>query len=181
MKIYREDQTMMANRYNVFSRGSSLVLLVTAVLLLLTGCAGGNYGKLARDRDLDNMFLNYEVLPDHNYYITGGYNRPDAILAINKEYELDNSANIWVPVPNVDTGQMHLWIESIDPNENYRYSGVYYAAYILAPDGKRVGAWFAIENQTTVKFLGGNRIQVYPPNSQQDFNFRRGMMFHEGR
>ncbi|MDH3776076.1 MAG: hypothetical protein OER59_03360, partial [Desulfobulbaceae bacterium] len=63
---------------------------------------------------------------------------------------------------------------------NYRYSGRYFAAYILDTTGKRVGAWFAIENYTTVKFLEGNKIQVYPPQQYQNFNLRRGGMFQDG-
>ena len=40
------------------------------VLLILAACAAGNYGTLEWDRELDNTFVNYQVLPDHRYYIT---------------------------------------------------------------------------------------------------------------
>ena len=181
-KIYEEDKAMIVKTHGAFNRLNRFLTLVAAffALFLLAGCAGGNYGKLDRDRDLDNMFLNYEVLPDHRYYITGGYDWPNAILAIHRDYELENSGNIWVGVPDVNTGQMRRWIDAIDPNENYRYSGAYYAAYILDPNGKRVGAWFAIENQTTVKFLEGNKIQVYPPQVRPDMKFGRGFVFGNG-
>ena len=142
-------------------------------LFVLLGCAGGNYGKLERNRELDNMFLNYEVLPDHNYYTTGGYDRPNAILALQKDYELDNTANLWVSIPNVNTAQMRVWIDTIDPDENFRYSGRYFASYILGPNGKRIGAWFAIENTTTVKFLGEKRVQVYTPDLNQELFINR--------
>ena len=168
---------MNKNKYNFFNSSSLLLVLLAAAisLLLFTGCAGGTYGKMDRDRDLDNMFLDYEVLPGHRYYITGGYAAPRAILAVQNDYELDNPGNLWVPVPGVNSGQMRRWIDTIAPVQNYRYSGAYFAAYILNPEGKRVGAWFATENQTTVKFLAGNRIVVYPPNSNQDFLQNRGL------
>ncbi len=173
---------MIVNTRDTFNRMKRVLTLLAAffALFLLAGCAGGNYGKLDRDRDLDNMFLNYEVLPDHRYYITGGYDWPSAILAIHRDYELENSGNLWVGVPNVNSAQMRKWIENIDPDENYRYSGRYFAAYILDTTGKRVGAWFAIENYTTVKFLEGNKIQVYPPQQFQNINFRRGGKFQGG-
>jgi hypothetical protein len=173
---------MLVKRNDTFNPRRMVFTLLSAfvVLSLLGGCAGGNYGKIARDRDLDNMFLNYEVLPGHRYYITGGYAWPKAILAIQKDYELENSGNLWVSVPNVDSAQMRIWIENIDPNENYRYSGRYFAAYILDPAGKRVGAWFAIESQTTVKFLAGNKIQVYPPSEKPELNIRRGLISGSG-
>ena len=99
MIVKKYDTCSSWNRYVAF-------LAVIISLFLLVGCAGGNFGKLTRDRDLDNMFLNYEVLPDHRYYSTGGYDSPKAILAIHRDYELDNPGNLWVSIPNVDSAQM---------------------------------------------------------------------------
>ncbi len=170
---------MTGKRFIYFNSCYGFITQLAALLIIfvLAGCAGGSYGKLDRNRDLDNMFLNYEVLPDHHYYITGGYGAPSAILAIDKKYELVNAGNLWIGVPNVDSAQMRKWIYTIDPSANYRYTDSYFAAYILNPDGKRVGAWFAVENQTTVKFLEGNKIEVYPPQPQPNFNLRRGFIF----
>ena len=147
-------------------------LATILALFLLAGCAtGGNFGKLERNRDLDNMFLRYEVLPDHRYYSTGGFDAPSAILAVHTDYELDNSGNLWRGVPNVDYAQMRKWIDTIAPEENYRAGG-YFAAYILDPNGKRVGAWYSIQSTTTVKFLEGHKILVYTPDLGPDLNFR---------
>jgi hypothetical protein len=88
---------------------------------------------------------------------------------------LENSGNLWVPVPNVDSGQMRKWMETIAPEQNYRWSNAYFAAYILDPTGKRVGAWYAIESQTTVKFLEGNKIQVYTPTKNPNLQLERGL------
>lgn len=173
---------MKMKTYDSFNMMKRLVTLLAVfiALFLLVGCAGGNYGKIARDRDLDNMFLSYEVLPDHRYYTSGGYDSPNAILAIHTDYELDNPRNLWVAIPNVDTGQMRKWIDTIAPDQNYRRSGSYFAAYILNPDGNRVGAWFSIENYTTVKFLEGNKVQVYPPPLNRDFYRPRGFGINFG-
>ncbi len=167
---------MMGKMFNTLSKWNRLSTLLAAILtlFLLIGCAaGGNYGKLDRDRDLDNMFLNYEVLPDHRYYTSGGYDAPDAILAIHRDYELDNPGNLWVTIPTVDYAQMRKWIDTIAPEENYRADG-YFAAYILDPNGKRVGAWYSIQSTTTVKFVEGNKILVYTPDLGPDLN-NRGM------
>ena len=87
---------------------------------------------------------------------------------------MDNSGNLWRGIPSVDNAQMKKWIDTIAPEQDYRYSNAYFAAYILNPTGKRVGAWYAIESQTTVKFLEGNKIQVYTPSPAQDMGLRRG-------
>lgn len=157
-----------------FDNRNRLCTLLTVIisLFVLAGCAtGGNFGKTERNRDLDNMFLNYEVLPDHRYYTTGGFDAPDAILAIHRDYELDNTKTYWRVIPNVDYAQMRKWIDTIAPEENYRADG-YFAAYILDPNGKRVGAWYSIQSTTTVKFLEGNKILVYTPDLGPDLNFR---------
>jgi hypothetical protein len=151
-------------------------LAAVFVLFQMVACTGANYGKLQRDRDLDNMYLRYEVLPDHLYYITGGYAKPEAILALHKDNELENTRNLWVYVPNVGTTQMRKWIDTISPEQDYMGSNSYFAAYILDPNGKRVGAWYSIEPLTTVKFLEGNKVQVYPPIRDPDIQLNRGFI-----
>lgn len=156
------------------------VLLLITVLAFLTvsGCAGGKYARFDRDRELNKMYLNYEVLPDHNYYTSGGYDAPDAILALKNEYELVDTRNLWVYRPDVSTTRMRIWIDTIAPDQNYRRSNAYFAAYILDPAGKRIGAWYAVEPNTTVKFLDNNKVQIYPPH--QDFNIRLPRSFPKG-
>ena len=168
--MYGEKRTKSGRWDNVLS-----VLAVIILFFLMTGCAtGANNGKLDRNRDLDNMFLKYEVLPDHRYYTTGGFDKPDAILAVHNDYELDNSGNLWRVIPNVDNAQMKKWIDTIAPEQDYRYSNAYFAAYILDPTGKRVGAWYSIEPHATTKFLEGNKVQVYTPSPDLNMGLRRG-------
>ena len=153
-------------------------ILLTSIIAIsfFTGCVttDGTYGTTKRDRDLDNMFLRYEVLPDHNYYTSGGYDKPDAILALHKDYVLDNTKTYWRLIPNVDYAQMRKWIDTIAPEQDYRYSNAYFAAYILDPDGKRIGAWYAIDPHATVKFLEGNMVLVHTPVIRPDIQMRRG-------
>jgi hypothetical protein len=163
---------MLGKTYNTFNIWNRFFTLLTSIiaLSLLTGCVttDGNYGTTKRDRDLDNMFLRYEVLPDHNYYTTGGYDKPDAILALHKDYELDNTKTYWRLIPNVDYAQMRKWIDTIAPEQDYRYSNAYFAAYILDPEGKRIGAWYAIDPHATVKFLEENKVLVHTPTPDLD-------------
>ena len=141
-----------------------MAILAAALVvgLVVAGCAstGANRGSLVRNRDLEKTILAYEVLPDHNYYTSGGYDLPNAILAIHKDYEL--VTDLWQSIPNVDTAQMRKWIDTIAPDQNYGIRG-YYAAYILDPAGKKVGFWYSIQDSTTIKFLGDNKLQVYTP------------------
>jgi len=147
-----------------WSRGLFLTLFSAATLLLVVGCtAGANRGSLQRDRDLDNQFLRYEVVPDHHYYFSGSHDKPNAILGIHKDYELVST--LWQPV-QISSEQLEKWIRFIAP-ESYRGTGAYYGAYILDPEGKRVGFWYSMQGTTTIKFPGGNKIEVYTPQLQQ--------------
>ncbi len=163
MKKYRELE-------NVKISEILLVLLVGLfILAAFNGCASGNYGSMTFDRELDNKFTNHQVLPEHSYYITGGYTAPTAILAIHNSYQLDNSSKLWIPVPDVDSSKLKNWIDNLDYNEGFVKGNDYMAAYILAPDGKRVGAWYSSERQTTVQFLEGNMLKVFTPDLKPTF------------
>jgi hypothetical protein len=156
----------------------NLLSLSAAMLsfIFLVGCAtGGRYATFKRSRDLNYRYLNYEVLPDHKYYTSGGYDNPDAILALHTDYELADSAGLWTNFPNVDYEQMRKWIDTIAPEQDHRFTNGYFATYILDPDGKKVGVWYSIETFTTVKFLEGNKVLVYTPDVNMNIDFSRGL------
>ena len=149
--------------YKGSTRFRTVTMVAALVVMVLAGCAstGANRGTLVRNRDLEKTILAYEVLPDHNYYTSGGYDLPNAILGIHKDYQL--VTDLWHSIPNVNTAQMRKWIDTISPDMNYGTRG-YYAAYILDPAGKKVGYWYSIQDNTVIKFLGENKIQVYTPD-----------------
>jgi hypothetical protein len=156
----------------LFEKGTGWLRMATlvaalVVIFVFSGCAttGSPKGRMERSRDLDRIFLSYEVLPDHQYYTSGGYDLPNAILAIHNDYEL--VTDLWLSIPNVNSAQIRKWIDTISPEENYRGTRGYFGAYILDPNGNRVGAWYSIQDRTTIKFLGGNKLQVYTPDLNQ--------------
>ena len=157
--------------YNILKRRNNLFTLLASALMLLLlagyAAAGNIYGSLDRDRDLDNMFRNYEVLQDYNYFTSGGYDTPNAILLIQKDYEIDNPGNLWTPIPYVDYEQMRKWVSVISSEQDFNRSGNYYAAYILDQNGQRIGVWYSVEVFATVKFLEGNKVLVYTPELNQ--------------
>jgi hypothetical protein len=157
--------------YNILKRRNNLFTLLASALMLLLlagyAAAGNIYGSLDRDRDLDNMFRNYEVLQDYNYFTSGGYDTPNAILLIQKDYEMDNPGNLWTQIPYVDYEQMRKWVSVISSEQDFNRSGNYYAAYILDQNGQRIGVWYSVEVFATVKFLEGNNVLVYTPELNQ--------------
>jgi hypothetical protein len=179
ISIYMEELAMIRKIYNILERRNSLFTLIASALMifLLAGyaAAANIYGTQKRDRDLDNMFRSYEVLQDYNYYTSGGYDVPNAILLIHKDYKLDNPGNLWVTIPYVDNEQMRKWVSVISSEQDFNRSGNYYATYILDQNGKRVGVWYSVEIFVTSKFLGGNKIFVYTPDLFQNYSSLSGV------
>ncbi|MDX2433916.1 MAG: hypothetical protein QNK14_04810 [Desulfobacterales bacterium] len=160
--------------YNILKRRNNLFTLLASALMLLLlagyAAAGNIYGSLDRDRDLDNMFRNYEVLQDYNYFTSGGYDTPNAILLIQKDYEMDNPGNLGTPIPYVDYEQMRKWVSVISSEQDFNRSGGYTAAYILDRNGQRVGVWYSVEDFATVRILEGKRILAYTPDLFHKFS-----------
>ena len=146
---------MLRKIHNILNRRNTLftILVSTLIILLLVSSAVADiYGTQRRDRDLDNIFHDYEVLQDYNYYTTGGYDKPNAILLIHKDYELNNPKNLWVPIPNVDNNQIRKWVSVISSEQDAERSSDYYATYLFNQNGKKVGVWYSVEVFATVKF-----------------------------
>ena len=173
-----EELAMIKKIFNILNRRKSLFTLLASALMifLLAGyAAAGNYAKLDRDRDLDNMFLSYEVMQDYNYFTSGGYDKPNAILLLHKDYKLDNPGRLWVPIPYVDYEQMRKWISVISSDQNFNRSGDYFAAYILDQNGKRIGIWYSYEPYVTMKLLEGNKVFAYTPELNKNYSILSGV------
>jgi hypothetical protein len=151
---------------DITPRVSSPAVLIV-LLAFVVGCAGsGNYGRLQRSRDVDQIFRTYRVLPDHLYYFTGPAGRPDAIMGIRNEYTLETTQ--WTQFsPSGDTLR-----KAVDSINFYHHTGVHYFPYgffIVDPEGSRLGIWYSIWDWTTVIVKDDNRIEVFPPAKKDPF------------
>lgn len=148
------------------STGLITMLVISAVAGILAGCAtSGIKGSMQPSQELNQKFLNCEVQQGYNYYYSGSFERPNAILGIHKDYQL--VSQLWNTV-ELSSAQLTTWIGAIAPEE-YRGPSGYSAAYILDSNGKKVGIWYSIQNSTGVKFFEGNKVNVnspdlYPPS-----------------
>ena len=142
--------------------GSTRLLLLVAVAFMAS-CAGtGNYGKLVPDDNVKKTFETYQLPPNHTYYYSGPDAFPRAIIGIKTEYRLESK--FWKPVDLTKT-QLKRWLEmggrSRDdyyPNKN--------GADILAPDGGKIGIWYAVKNwkdRVTVKMIDDKTVNISPP------------------
>jgi hypothetical protein len=83
---------------------------------------------------------------------------------VDRDYELENSAQLWKPVPDIDSNKMKYWLSALHNERYLNKPSRYYAAYILDPNGQRVGVWYSYEALATVRFFEGNKLLVYTPD-----------------
>ena len=114
------------------------------------------YGKLKRDRDANQKFQTYKVLPDHLYYTTGLTNIPYAIIGIHKKYKL--RLGMWREV-QLTKPLLRSWVSKMD--NIYGYPP--YGSIILDDNGIPMGIWYSSKQWTTVIIEENNEIAVLAP------------------
>lgn len=147
----------MPNISNKRGRVISTFIILLITQATITGCLE-NYGILKPSLEVDRMFVNLQVLPDHKYYYSGPDAVPDAIIAIHNSYTLDS--RLWKPV-DLTPEQMKKWLDWMTGNLDT--TPFNYGWYILGPSGKELGMWFSPFYHTAIKMKDDNHIEVYTP------------------
>ena len=120
------------------------------------GLPGFKYGKLERDRDINQKFQTYQILPDHKYYTSGRENIPYAIIGVHTDYAL--RPGLWREI-DLTTPLLRSWISQMD--NIYGYPP--YGSAILDNKGNRIGIWFSSKQWTTVIIEEKNEIAILAP------------------
>ena len=159
--MFKHSEKIFADLLRTLWLGTAFLLMFCAV----AGCSG-SYGRLQRDRDADQIFKTYRVLPNHRYFYTGPEGRPDAIMGIQTDYTLETTQ--WTQF-EVSAATLKKWVDAIN---FYHGTGVRhypYGSFILDPMGTRLGIWYSIWDWTTIIVKEDNRIQVFPPAKKNPF------------
>ncbi len=139
------------------------------ILAISSGCAAINRPRmLHRSMEVNKIMESREVLQNHTYYYTGSQDKPDAIIAISNEYQLQESVN-WVRI-KVDEKQLRDWNLVID--NAARIYLTYDGYYIMTPDGRRAGILYSKYSFTVIKYPAPNRIVIYPPDPTPEQRLR---------
>jgi len=137
-----------------FQRPSAVIGL--GLLFLLCSCASSNYGKLETSQEVTKIFDDYQILSDHLYYYSGMQGIPDAIVGIHSNYLL--KSKMW---QQVDFSSFLL--RKLVERMGYVHMITPRGAWILGPDGNRIGVWYSARYQTTVRVGQGNQVVIVPP------------------
>lgn len=132
-------------------------LILATMAVIFAGCAVPLSGRLLSSPELTEVFKRGQILPDHQYYVSGFQRVPYAIIAVDNKYQLQ--AGPWQPI-DMDSTALNQLI--------YRMEHVYSlnprAAWMLDSQGNRLGAWYSSQYQTLIKREKDNRIVVGSPD-----------------
>ena len=126
------------------------------LLFLLCSCASSNYGKLDTSQEVTKIFDNHQILSDHSYYYSGLQGVPDAIIGIHSSYSL--KSKMWQQT-DFSSFLLRKWVDRM----TYVHMATPRGAWILGPDGNRIGVWYSALHQTTVRVGQGNRVVIASP------------------
>jgi hypothetical protein len=138
------------------TRSLFAILILALTALFLAGCIVPSYGRLQSDPEVTRVFEQSQILSNHQYYINGFQRVPYAIIAIDGRYQLRSKR--WQPI-DIDGTTLNQLV--------YRMEHVYSlnprGAWILDPEGNRLGIWYSSTYQTAVRREANNRIIVGAP------------------
>lgn len=129
------------------------------------------YGSSVQDADVKALFENYEYVSNYNYFYTGIANDPEAILGIQKKYELVkvsgriNVTNWQQYEPGGE--KLKELVEAIKAMRNPEQRGSTYGYIIYAPGGDQVGVMYTTNRgwgltYTDIRLKDGKQIVVTP-------------------
>jgi hypothetical protein len=142
--------------------GMKTIILISAIVI--AGCATG-LSQYQRSFDVSVQFEKGRLLDDHRYYAGGPPTKPNAIVALQKEYTLESPH--WREIPDVTPEALKTLVSRISQVDGAEYKErqrMHNGARLFGPDGRQVGAWYSVYDYSQVKFLEDNRVYLsFPP------------------
>ena len=120
------------------------------------GLPSFRYGKLKRDREVNNTFQTYKVLPGYKYYTTGQGKVPNALIGIQDKYKL--RLGMWKKV-QLTTPLLRSWVSQMD--NIYGYPP--YGSIIFDNEGRQIGIWYSSKQWTTILIEDNNEVAILAP------------------
>lgn len=152
----------MTHEYYYRFRRTALLLFL--ILVGIAGCAFHRYARFENSAEVTRMFNTNSVPEYFRYYINGREDLPYAIIGIDPRYRL--ASPFWQPVaPN--TKEFEAKVDFIWKPDTWAKYESGQGAWILSPDGEKIGIWYSMYPSTAVKVLADKQIDVdspYNPN-----------------
>jgi hypothetical protein len=131
-------------------------IFIVMTLAVLSGCSSPSYGRLQSSHEVTQLFQDNQILSDHLYYYSGFQRIPYGIIGIDNKFTLRSGR--WRPIELDPT-----LLNQLDYRMRHVYSREPRGAWILDPEGRRVGIWYSARYQTTVIMEKDNQVVVVTP------------------
>ena len=140
-----------------------MLFSLTIAVVSVVSCSGtGNYGRLYPNDKVKNTFETYQLPSDYMYYYSGSDADPDVVIGIQNDYDLESK--FWKPVALTQT-LLKRWFQ-LGRKTRTGYNPDRNGSDILAPDGRKVGIWYALKNwraRATVKMIDDKTVNISLP------------------
>ena len=154
---------------NLTKMGKPTLLAVLVLVLIqniLSGCAttGRKGSSIMPSREATEIWHSYEILPNYHYYTSGPKSQPNFIIGIDDKYHL--TSKLWKPV-DLTPEMLKNWFNYINPRVGYSQDP--YGAFIVGPNGERLGLWYSIRDWRTVgsaSLSENNQVSVTAPSKR---------------
>lgn len=152
-------------------RSGYFYFLCVLSFVIIMGCAGKyfkNYGGIVPNKDVRNVFENYQIDPDFNYYYSGSDVYPNALMGLKKTYTLES--DLWKKVEmtpqlfrefvkNMQTKALTLGLNQ-------------YGFAILDNKGNQIGIWYSLLSvRTVVQMKDNNVVVIHTPDIETYLKF----------
>ena len=144
----------------------TVLSLPALICIFIAGCASNwtkNNGSTEQDDTVKTMFETYEYVSDYNYFFSGYASSPEAILGIQRDFELIKVSG-WANKTSwqqfeADGARVEELVEAMRRQRPYGY-------IIKAPDGDKIGVLYTsrwgTRYITEVRLMDGNQLAVTP-------------------
>ena len=137
MKTDQKKYEIGAGRPGITHRAAVwLGVCLLAVGIVISGCAGGNYGRFNRSAEVAADFEKGQSNPQYDYYFYGRELAPHAIIGIDKTYRVPSKLwKAFTPTP-AELKRMADYVLLV-------HNALPYGAYIVDASGNRLGVWYS--------------------------------------
>ena len=129
-------------------------------VLISFGCATmtQGYGTFVLDQNPPPSIESFRIDPEMNYYFSGPYMRPDAIIGLKKAYKLDS--RLWKKV--VVTPEL---VQKYASTIKSQLSAVTLRSYAILDDkGKQIGVWYSsFDVKSYIKMIDERTVDIGTP------------------
>ena len=142
-------------------RKAPISIFALIVLCFFSGCAGPNYGSIDPNTAATKAFEAFQIDPDMNYYYSGPYASPNALIGLKKSYTLNS--DLWKTIDP----QPKLIKELITGMQNIAFEhGECQHGFIIRDNkGNTIGVWYSIlRARTFIKMGEGNQVEIFTPD-----------------